>query len=130
MKLSEIAQKLGCRVEGPPDTEITGVSGIDHAKNGHLTFLAIVRYFPLLKTTEASAVLLQEGIALERAAGAPAISALRSENPYLYFARAIEFFYQAPRYTPGIHPTAVIANSARVGREPISGRTALWTKTP
>ncbi len=48
-------------------------------------------------------------------AGRPAISALRSENPYLDFARAIEFFYQAPRYAPGIHPTAVIAESARIG---------------
>ncbi|MEQ1474043.1 MAG: UDP-3-O-(3-hydroxymyristoyl)glucosamine N-acyltransferase [Candidatus Acidiferrum sp.] len=114
MKLSEIAQKLGCRVEGSPDTDITGVSGIDHAKPGHVTFLANRRYFPLLKTTEASAVLLQEGIALERAPGAPAISALRSENPYLDFARAIEFFYQPPRYSAGIHPTAVIAKSARV----------------
>jgi UDP-3-O-[3-hydroxymyristoyl] glucosamine N-acyltransferase len=115
MKLSEIAQKLGCRVEGPPDTEISGVAGIDHAKPGHVTFLANRRYFPLLKTTEASAVLLQEGIAMERAPGAPAISALRSGNPYLDFARTIELFYEAPRYTPGIHPTAVIAKSARVG---------------
>jgi UDP-3-O-[3-hydroxymyristoyl] glucosamine N-acyltransferase len=115
MKLSEIAQKLGCRVEGPPDTKITGVSGIDHARAGHLTFLANRRYFPLLKTTEASAVLLQEGIAMERVPGAPAISALRSENPYFDFARAIDFFYQAPRYTAGVHPTAVIAESARLG---------------
>jgi UDP-3-O-[3-hydroxymyristoyl] glucosamine N-acyltransferase len=115
MKLSEIAQKLGCRVEGPADAEITGVAGIDHAKPGHITFLANRRYFPLLKTTEASAVLLQDGINIERETGAPRISALRSENPYLDFARTIELFYQPPRYAPGIHPTAVIAKSARVG---------------
>ena len=41
MKLSEIAQKLGCRVEGPADTEIAGVAGIDHAKPGHITFSPI-----------------------------------------------------------------------------------------
>src|SRR5882757_3862239 len=115
MKLSEIAQKLGCRVEGPADTEISGVAGIDYAKPGHITFLANRRYFPLLKTTQASAVLLQDGINIERETGAPRISALRSENPYLDFARAIELFYQPPRYAPGIHPTAVIAKSARVG---------------
>jgi UDP-3-O-[3-hydroxymyristoyl] glucosamine N-acyltransferase len=114
MKLSEIAHKLGCRVEGPSDAEITGVAGIDHAEPGHITFLANRRYFPLLKTTSASAVLLQEGIALERSAGAPVIAALRSENPYLDFARTIEFFYQAPRYAPGLQPTAVIAKSARI----------------
>ncbi len=62
MKLSEIARKLGCSVEGSQDTEITGVAGIDHAKPGHVTFLANRRYFPLLKTTQASAVLLQAGI--------------------------------------------------------------------
>jgi UDP-3-O-[3-hydroxymyristoyl] glucosamine N-acyltransferase len=115
MKLSEIAGKLGCRVEGPADTEITGVAGIDHAQSGHVTFLANRRYFPLLKSTHASAVLLQDGIRIERDSGALPISALRSENPYLDFARAIELFYQPPRYAPGIHPSAVIAKSARVG---------------
>src|ERR1700736_4211329 len=115
MKLSEIARKLGCSVEGSQDTEITGVAGIDHAKPGHVTFLANRRYFPLLKTPQASAVLLQAGITLERAPGAPSISALRSENPYLDFARSIELFYRPPAYAPGIHPTAVIARSAQVG---------------
>ena len=52
---------------------------------------------------------------MDRAPGAPALAALRSENPYLDFARAIELFYTPPRYAPGIHPTAVIAKSARVG---------------
>jgi UDP-3-O-[3-hydroxymyristoyl] glucosamine N-acyltransferase len=115
MKLAEIAQKLGCRLEGPGDAEIRGVAGIDHATAGEITFLANRRYFPLLKTTAASAVLLQEGIAIERTAGSPPISALRSSNPYLDFARAIEFFYQAPRYAPEIHTTAVIAKNARIG---------------
>src|ERR1700682_4735001 len=115
MKLSDVAQKLGCRLEGPPELEITGVAGIEHAQAGKITFLANRRYFPLLKTTRASAVLLQEGIAMERAPGAPRISAVRSENPYLDFARAIELFYQPPRYEPGIHGTAVIAKSARIG---------------
>src|SRR6202051_3597548 len=115
MKLSEIARKLGCAVEGQHDPEITGVAGIDHAKPGHVTFLANRRYFPLLKTTQASAVLLQAGITLERARDAAPISALRSENPYLDFAGAIEFFYQPPAYAPGIHPTAVIASGEQHG---------------
>ena len=115
MKLSEFAEKLGCRVEGPADVDISGVAGIDHARAGQVAFLANRRYFPLLKTTEASAVLLQPGFAVERAPGAPPLTALRSENPYLDFARAIEFFYQPPRYEPGVHPTAVIAKSATIG---------------
>jgi UDP-3-O-[3-hydroxymyristoyl] glucosamine N-acyltransferase len=115
MNLSEVAQKLGCRLEGAPDIPIHGVAGIEHAEPGQITFLANRRYFPLLKTTRASAVLVEDGIALERESGLPPIAALRSQNPYLAFAKAIELFYQAPRYSPGVHPAAVIAKSARIG---------------
>src|SRR5258707_4691005 len=115
MKLAEVAQKLGCRLEGQPETEIRGVAGIEYAEAGQITFLANRRYFPLLKTTRASAVLIEEGIALDRAPSMPALAALRSSNPYLAFAKAIELFYQPPRYAPGIHPTAIIAKSALIG---------------
>jgi UDP-3-O-[3-hydroxymyristoyl] glucosamine N-acyltransferase len=40
---------------------------------------------------------------------------LRSKNPYLDFARALEILYQPPKYAPGIHPTAVVHSSAAVG---------------
>src|SRR4029077_11936049 len=115
MKLAEVAEKLGCRLEGSPELEIRGVAGIEHAEAGQITFLANRRYFPLLKTTRASAVLLEDGIPIDREPSLPALAALRSPNPYLAFAHAIELFYQPPRYAPGIHPTAIIAKSARVG---------------
>ena len=60
MKLSEVAQKLGCRLDGPPELEIRGVAGIEFAEPGQLTFVANRRYAPLLKTTRASAVLVEE----------------------------------------------------------------------
>lgn len=115
MKLSELAQKLSCRVEGPPDLEISGVAGIEHARPGQVTFLANRKYFALLKTTRASAVLLEENVAIERDASQPALAALRSQNPYLAFAHALELFYQAPKYAPGIHPTAIVAQTAKIG---------------
>jgi UDP-3-O-[3-hydroxymyristoyl] glucosamine N-acyltransferase len=115
MRLADIAQKLGCRLQGPPEIEIHGVAGIEHAESGQITFLANRRYFPLLKTTRASAVLIEEGIALDREPSMPALAALRSLNPYLAFAHALEFFYQPPRYAPGIHPTAIMAKSAKIG---------------
>ena len=115
MKLRELAEKLDCRLEGNPEIEIAGVAGIDHAATGHLTFLANRRYSPLLKRTEASAVLIKEGVTLERDTDLEPLAALRTQNPYLAFARAIDLFYQAPVYKPGVHPTAVIAASARIG---------------
>jgi len=115
MKLSKVAETLVCRLEGPPDLEITGMAGIDHAVAGQLTFLANRRYAPLLKSTRASAVFIEERVSLTRDTDAPPLAALRTANPYLAFAKALELFHQPPSYKPGIHPTAVIATTARIG---------------
>jgi UDP-3-O-[3-hydroxymyristoyl] glucosamine N-acyltransferase len=40
---------------------------------------------------------------------------LRSKNPYLAFTRAVNLFYKAPQYGAGVHPTAVVAPTARIG---------------
>ena len=114
MKLADLAEKLFCRLEGPSETEIQGVAGIDQATPGQITFLSNKRYIPLLKTTQASAVLIQEGAPLDRDPNLPRLAALRTPNPYLAFAQALELFYQPPQYQPGVHPTAVIARTARV----------------
>jgi UDP-3-O-[3-hydroxymyristoyl] glucosamine N-acyltransferase len=116
MKLQEVAQKLGCRLEGDGSVKITGVAGIDHATPGQLTFLANRRYSPMLKTTSASAVLLEDGVTVDRETNHKPLAALRTPNPYLAFAQAIELFYQAPTYSPGIHATAVIAKTAKIGK--------------
>lgn len=116
MKLQELAKKLGCRLEGNPGIEIRGVAGIDHATAGEVTFLANRKYSPQLKGTQASAVLIEEGVTLEREAGMEPLATLRTQNPYLAFAHAIELFYQSPVYKPGVHATAVIAESAKIGK--------------
>jgi UDP-3-O-[3-hydroxymyristoyl] glucosamine N-acyltransferase len=115
MNLGEIAQRLGCELEGDASVEITSVAGIEDAEPGQLTFLTNRKYRPALETTRASAIL----IARDNVTGAPGrslrIAALRSANPYLDFARAIEIFHAAPAYPPGVHPTAVVAKSAKLG---------------
>ena len=111
MKLSEIASALGARLEGNAATEITGVAGIEEAGPGQLTFVANPRYAAAAKTTRASAVIVAEDF--------PGLGAatLRTRNPYLAFARALELFYQPPQYAPGVHPTAVLHPSAKIGKD-------------
>jgi UDP-3-O-[3-hydroxymyristoyl] glucosamine N-acyltransferase len=115
MKLDELAARLGCRLEGNAQIEIHGAAGIDAAGPGEITFLSNSRYTHALATTRASAVLIDKQTPIERKSGAPPIAALRSDNPYLDFARTIDFFHTARRYLPGIHPTAVVAGSAKIG---------------
>ena len=110
MKLGEIASAIGARLENAsPTTEITGIAGIENAHSGQLTFVANPKYAAAARTTKASAVIVEEDF--------PAISAgmLRSKNPYLAFAQALAMFYQPPKYAAGIHRTAVIDASARIG---------------
>ncbi len=110
MKLSEIALALDAALENAdPDTEITGVAGIEEAAAGQVTFVANPKYAADARTTRASAVIVSEDF--------PSIPTgmLRSRNPYLAFARAIRLFYQPPIYQRGVHPTAVIAESAIIG---------------
>jgi UDP-3-O-[3-hydroxymyristoyl] glucosamine N-acyltransferase len=110
MKLSALAAALDVRLEnGSPDTEITGLNGIDRASPGDLTFVSNPKYSGAARTTRASAVIVGEDF--------PAISAamLRAKDPYLTFALALELFHQPVRYSPGVHPTAVVNATAKVG---------------
>ena len=110
MNLFQLAESLAASIEnGSPETEITGVARIEEAGPGQLTFVANPKYAAAAKNTHAAAVIVAENFpALPRAM-------LRSKNPYLAFAKAIELFYQPPRYAPGIHPTAVVHPSATLG---------------
>ena len=110
MKLAEINRRLATKLEnGSEETEIHGVAGIETAGPGQITFIANPKYAAAARTTKASAVILAEDF--------PALSTamLRSKNPYLDFAHALEFFYQPPQYAPGVHSTAVVHPSAKIG---------------
>jgi UDP-3-O-[3-hydroxymyristoyl] glucosamine N-acyltransferase len=111
MKLADIAIAIGARLENAsPDIEITGVSGIEHATPGQLTFLHNPKYAAAAKTTHASAVIIDEKF--------PSISTavLRTNNPHLAWAKAVGLFHQPPRYAVGVHPTAVVHPTAKVGK--------------
>jgi UDP-3-O-[3-hydroxymyristoyl] glucosamine N-acyltransferase len=111
MKLSAIASAVDARLEnGSPDIEINGLNGIELAGPGELTFVSNPKYAAAARSTKASAVIVSEDF--------PAISAamLRAKDPYLTFARALELFYEPVRYAPGVHPTAVVDSTAKIGK--------------
>ncbi len=115
MKLGELAARLGCKLEGDENTDVRGVAGIENAQAGSVTFLSNPKYSRELAKTLASAVFVDEKIVIERAPGLPPLSVLRSKNPYFDFARAIELFSAPASFPPGVHPTAVVAGSAKIG---------------
>jgi UDP-3-O-[3-hydroxymyristoyl] glucosamine N-acyltransferase len=106
MRLEEIARKLGCRLEGDGNVEIVGLATLGQAGAGDLSFLTNVKYVSEAKRTKASAIIVgQDCPPLE-------VSLLCHDNPYLTLAKAIEIFYPSPPRPFGIHPTAVIEETA------------------
>jgi UDP-3-O-[3-hydroxymyristoyl] glucosamine N-acyltransferase len=120
MKLHEIAQRTQAKLEGDGEIEIRGIAGLDEAGPGHITFLSNNRYRSLLKKTRAAAIFLKPG-----EESPPGCSVLRSSNPYLAFARTLDLFHRRPVLPPGVHPSAVVDPSARLGRNVAVGPNAV-----
>ncbi len=119
MRLGELAALLGCELQGDGAIEIAGVAPIEHAGPGDLTFVANARYLRYLDTCRAAAVVLS------RAAPAMPLASLRSDDPYLAFARAVEHFHVPVAWPQGLHPSAQVAASARLGDDASIGAFAV-----
>jgi UDP-3-O-[3-hydroxymyristoyl] glucosamine N-acyltransferase len=108
--LGELSRRLDCTlIGGDPSTPIRGVSTLERAGEGEVTFLANLKYAPKVKDSRAAAIIASEALKDCTAA------TLVSKNPYFDFARALGFFYHPPKPDAGIHPTAAIDPMARIG---------------
>jgi UDP-3-O-[3-hydroxymyristoyl] glucosamine N-acyltransferase len=109
--LKEIARIVNGELVGDPAISISGVSGIKEAKKGEITFLANRRYAPLIEETQASAIVTPLDIA---SAPKPII---RTKDPSLAFAQIASLWHpMVVKHPKGIHKTAVVAKTAKIGR--------------
>ena len=110
MKLQEIAERLGGSVEGDGSLEITGVNGMELAEQGQITFLAERKYKDQLKTSNASAVIVQKALETDKAQ-------VVHPAPALAFAKLLAEFHPEPRPQPGIDDKASIAEGVQLGKD-------------
>lgn len=109
--LAEIAAIVKGEVIGDRHLVITGLSGIKEAQQGDLTFIANPKYIPLSRTTNASAILTP------RDAKVAGKSIIRTENPSLAFSHLASLMFETDAFFPkGIHPSAIIAKDAVIGK--------------
>ena len=112
VKLGEIARLIDGEVLGDPQITITGFSGIKEARAGDLTFVANSKYYSLVESTQASAIIVPPELK------PPHTAAIRTRNPSLAFAQAINTIFGRPgARIEGIHPTALIGNNVQIGRD-------------
>jgi len=105
---AEIAKHLDGEVVGDAAATLKGFAPADHAKPGDLTFAENEDYFARAEQSAATAI-----IADERFKSAKKIL-IRVPNARVAFAKAMALFFPERIYAAGIHPTAVVAASARV----------------
>lgn len=111
MTLQEIAKFLGGNILGDAEVLIKGAAGIKEAREGDITFLSNSRYNHLVPLTAASAIIASEKIAGTR------IPLILVQDASLAFAKIIDKFCPRDLVHPkGIHAQAIVAQSARLGK--------------
>lgn len=109
--LEEIAAIIDGEIVGDKNTVVTGICGIKEAGKGDLTFVANSRYVSLMNHTKASAIITSKDV---ESAPKPII---RTENPSIAFAKMVSLMAPNEAKRPkGIHPTAVIGEKVKIGR--------------
>ena len=117
MTVQEIAGWLGGEVSGDSSTAIKGVAKIEEAQAGDITFLANPKYEKFLATTKASAILVSKKLDIAKLSFRSSLVCIRVNDPYVAFLLVLKRFNpQIDPWPKGIHPTAVISGSAKIGK--------------
>jgi UDP-3-O-[3-hydroxymyristoyl] glucosamine N-acyltransferase len=109
--LQELASMSGSQLVGDPKLTITGAASLAEATSGEISFFANRKYIGLLRKTRASAVFVPLDFAEPLAA-----AQVRVSNPTKAFEQVVLKFAPKPiTFAPGIHPSAIVGSSVRLG---------------
>jgi UDP-3-O-[3-hydroxymyristoyl] glucosamine N-acyltransferase len=105
---SQIAEKLRGEITGDGSVQLTGLAPAERARSGELTFAENASYFAAAEQSQASAILV----------AGPFVSSnkvlIRVPNARVALAKALPIFFPPEGHPSGIHPSAVISDSARI----------------
>jgi UDP-3-O-[3-hydroxymyristoyl] glucosamine N-acyltransferase len=104
---AEIARHLHGEVAGDSSITLTGFAPADRAQPGDLTFAENGDYMARAEQSAASAIIVD--------CATPSGKVLiRVPNARIAFAKALSLFFPEPILPAGIHPTAIVAPTARI----------------
>jgi UDP-3-O-[3-hydroxymyristoyl] glucosamine N-acyltransferase len=106
--ISQIAKELGGEVTGDGSIEIKGFAPAESARAGDLTFAENESYFVQAEGSAASAILVSGDVA------SASKTLIRVPHARIAFAKVLPLFFPERKFTPGMHPSAVVAPSAQI----------------
>jgi UDP-3-O-[3-hydroxymyristoyl] glucosamine N-acyltransferase len=110
MTLAELAERLGGRVEGEPETRVSGVAWrLEDAVPGDLVRVESPRWLAAAEDGPASALILGPGLHSERK------PAVHVAQPGLALALALGIFHPRQAPPPGVHPSVVMGEGTEIG---------------
>ena len=108
----QIAQILQGTIVGDPEAKISTFAKIEEGTPGALSFLSDTRYEQYLYTTKSSVVLINNDFEPAQPTNATLIKVADAREA---IGKLLAIYQQATARRSGVHPTAVIAETAKVG---------------
>ena len=105
---NELAQFLGCTMEGDGSTAVSGVAAPASALASDLIYVEHSKHLERAAASAAKCAVIPPGLMLTGK------TLLRAANPKLAFALAAEWLMPATAIAAGIHPTAVVSPTAQL----------------
>ena len=110
--LKQLAATSGGELIGDPSLQIRGAASLAEATPGEISFFANRKYIGQLRKTRASAVFVPPDFAEPINA-----AQIRVSNPTKAFEQVVVKFAPKPvAFTPGVHPSAIVDPTARLGK--------------
>ena len=109
--LGKLASIVGGKVIGAPDQNILGVSDIKNGASNTITFLFNPKQQELINQTSASAIIVSDASLLQDKNG------IVVDNPRLAMAKVLKMFEPKNDTENGIHATAIIHKSTKIGND-------------
>ena len=106
---AEIAKHLQGEVLGDAQTQLKSFAQVDHAGPGDLTFAENDEFFARAELSKASAVIVSGNHT-----SSTGKVLIRVTNARIAFAKILALFFPEPALPAGIHPSAVVARSAKI----------------
>lgn len=115
VRLKDLVESVGGELMGDPDVTVSGIAPLESAASSHLTFLSNSKLRGKAADTRAAALIVTEADS-KALSGAYHGALIVTDNPYLYFARAAQYFVElwSEVLQPGVHPSAVVDPTAQI----------------
>lgn len=107
--LEELAKYLESPWRGDPACCVSAIADLRHATASDLSFVAKTQYQQFIQSTKAGIVVVKQDLTVP-----DDLNIIRVDNPYLAYARLTRLFDQRPPVPGGVHPSAIIADTAQV----------------